>query len=143
MKNNSVIEYLFLHIFYCHQRASVESLELPASLPSKHHTTIYRNKASLHSQILAMEGRVRKEALELIEMISTVKLWIQLNIPRIEDGNNFGVAIQEEAIQELCRVEDVAFSLCDGIKYHTTRAKLISKVIKYPNVEDYTQVSWS
>lgn len=72
--------------------------------------------------------------------VGTVKLWIQLNIPRIEDGNNFGVAIQEEAIQELGRVEDAAFGLCDGIKYHTARAKLLTKIIKYPNIEDYIKV---
>lgn len=48
--------------------------------------------------------------------------------------------VQEEAIQELGRVEDAAFALCDGIKYHSTRAKLITKVMKYPGVEDYSRV---
>jgi hypothetical protein len=38
-------------------------------------------------------------------MINTVKIWIQLNIPRIEDGNNFGVSIQEETVSELSRAE--------------------------------------
>lgn len=93
----------------------------------------------LHAQNIEMKKRVLCYALELIEMVGAIKLWIQLNVPRIEDGNNFGVAIQEETIQELSHVKDSAFSLCDGVKYHTTRARLISKVMKYPHVADYTQ----
>lgn len=94
----------------------------------------------LHTQVVEMKARVLRYALELIEMVGAVKLWIQLNVPRIEDGNNFGVAIQEETIQELSQVEDSAFNLCDGVKYHTARARLMSKVMKYPNVEDYAKV---
>ncbi|GAB65653.1 proteasome activator complex subunit 3 [Plasmodium cynomolgi strain B] len=74
------------------------------------------------------------------KQISNIKLWIQLNVPRIEDGNNFGVGIQEEAIQELARVEESAFNLYDAIvKYYMDRAKLSTKVIKYPNVYDYQE----
>ncbi len=43
--------------------------------------------------------------MELVEMLNTVKIWIQLNIPKIEDGNNFGVSIQEETVSELGRAE--------------------------------------
>jgi hypothetical protein len=35
--------------------------------------------------------------------LTSVKIWIQLNIPRIEDGNNFGVGVQEESINEIAR----------------------------------------
>lgn len=48
---------------------------------------------------------IKERILELIEIIDTVKVWIQLNIPRIEDGNNFGVSIQEETVNELSRAE--------------------------------------
>lgn len=37
---------------------------------------------------------LKKELLIFLEYLNTVKLWIQLNVPRIEDGNNFGVGIQ-------------------------------------------------
>lgn len=52
-----------------------------------------------------MMNFLKKEILDLIEMINTVKIWIQLNIPRIEDGNNFGVSIQEDTVNELSRAE--------------------------------------
>jgi len=90
--------------------------------------------------ILGLLGLLKKELLELIEMINTVKLWIQLNIPRIEDGNNFGVSIQEETVNELTRAEDSGFAVLESMtKYYVTRAKLVSKVLKYPSVQDYRQ----
>lgn len=111
---------------------------MPTSDESK--IPVSTQAVAVHKQIAEMKERVSRDALELIEMVGTVRLWIQLNVPRIEDGNNFGVAIQEEAIQELGRVEEAAFNLCDGIKYHASRAKFISKLLKYPNVADYSQV---
>jgi len=83
---------------------------------------------------------LKREILELIEMINTVKVWIQLNIPRIEDGNNFGVSIQEDTVNELGRAEDSGFSVLESMtKYYVTRAKLVSKALKYPNIHDYRQ----
>ncbi|KAK1939506.1 putative subunit of proteaseome activator complex [Babesia divergens] len=93
-----------------------------------------------HKQIFKELESIKREAAELIEIIGNIKLWIQLNVPRIEDGNNFGVGIQEEVILELTRVEDTAFNLHDTIvKYYMARAKLCTKVIKYPNVCDYSE----
>uniref|UniRef100_A0A8C2ZT17 Proteasome activator complex subunit 3 n=1 Tax=Cyclopterus lumpus TaxID=8103 RepID=A0A8C2ZT17_CYCLU len=74
----------------------------------------------------------------LKEPILNVKMWVQLLIPRIEDGNNFGVSIQEETVAELRTVESEAASYLDQIsRYYITRAKLVSKIVKYPHVEDY------
>jgi len=83
---------------------------------------------------------VKRELIELSENVNVVKVWIQLNIPRIEGGDNFGVEIQEETVGELGRAEDNAFSLLEQMtKYYVSRAKLVSKVLKYPEIEDYKQ----
>jgi len=90
--------------------------------------------------ILDLLAIIKREILELIEMINTVKIWIQLNIPRIEDGNNFGVSIQEETVSELSRAEDSGFAVLESMtKYFVTRGKLVTKVLKHPNIEDYRQ----
>lgn len=100
----------------------------------------YTHYVPSHKQIYDELEKIKAYASELIEIIGNIKLWIQLNIPRIEDGNNFGVGIQEEAIQELARVEDSAFNLYDAIvKYYMSRAKLSTKVIKYPNIFDFQE----
>ncbi|GAB6020067.1 hypothetical protein CHUAL_002806 [Chamberlinius hualienensis] len=75
---------------------------------------------------------------QLVEDTNVLKMWIQFLIPRIEDGNNFGVSIQEDTLTEIRTVEGDAAAFFDQIsRYFMTRAKLISKVAKYPHVEDY------
>jgi len=88
--------------------------------------------------IMDLIGLLKKELLELIEMLNTVKIWIQLNIPQIEDGNNFGVGIQEETVNELSRAESDTFGVLESMaKYFANRARLVCKAKKYPDVEDY------
>lgn len=100
----------------------------------------YTHHVPTHEQVMKELEDIKRETSELIEVVGDIKLWIQLNVPRIEDGNNFGVGIQEVAIQQLARAEDSAFGFSDAIvKYHIERAKLATKVIKYPNVMDYQQ----
>jgi len=71
-------------------------------------------------------------------MLNTVKIWIQLNVPRIEDGNNFGVSIQEQTIAELERAESDAYSVMESItKFYLSHAKISTKMLKYPQVNAY------
>nr|XP_033775045.1 proteasome activator complex subunit 3-like [Geotrypetes seraphini] len=91
-----------------------------------------------NQQLVDIVEKVKPEIRLLIEKCNTVKMWVQLLIPRIEDGNNFGVSIQEETVTELRTVESEAASYLDQIsRYYITRAKLVSKIAKYPHVEDY------
>ena len=90
---------------------------------------------TLNEELMAL---LRGELIELLELVNTVKTWIQLNIPKIEDGNNFGVDIQEEIVSELGRVEESGFNDFEEFtKYYIARAKLVTKCIKYPNMGDY------
>jgi hypothetical protein len=76
-----------------------------------------------------LSNKIRFEIVEFLDILEKVKLFIELSIPRIEDGNNFGVSIQEDTISELSRVEEGALHIIDNIlKYYAGRAKLMSKV---------------
>uniref|UniRef100_H2ZYT4 Proteasome activator complex subunit 3 n=1 Tax=Latimeria chalumnae TaxID=7897 RepID=H2ZYT4_LATCH len=91
-----------------------------------------------NKQLVDIIERVKPEIRTLIEKCNTVKMWVQLLIPRIEDGNNFGVSIQEAVWASNRTVIDrAAADLIQSFRYYITRAKLVSKVAKYPHVEDY------
>jgi proteasome activator subunit 3 (PA28 gamma) len=67
-----------------------------------------------------------------------MKIWISFMIPKIEDGNNFGVSIREDTLAEVQSVESEAAAFFDQISLDLiSRAKVISKVAKYPHIEDY------
>ncbi|XP_066603207.1 proteasome activator complex subunit 3 isoform X2 [Prorops nasuta] len=75
---------------------------------------------------------------QLLEDSNLLKMWISILIPKIEDGNNFGVSIQEDTLAEIQSVESEAASFFDQIsRYFMSRGKIISKVAKYPHIIDY------
>lgn len=75
---------------------------------------------------------------QLVEDSNLLKMWISFLIPKIEDGNNFGVSVQEDTLAEIQSVESEAAAFFDQIsRYYASRAKIISKVAKYPHIEDY------
>ena len=56
-------------------------------------------------------------------------MWIAFLIPKIEDGNNFGVSIQEDTLAEIRTAESEAAAFFDQIsRYYSSRGKLVSKV---------------
>lgn len=75
---------------------------------------------------------------KLVEDSNLLKMWISFMIPKIEDGNNFGVSVQEDTLAEIQSVESEAAAFFDQIsRYFISRAKVVSKVAKYPHIEDY------
>ncbi|KAF8078828.1 proteasome activator pa28 REG alpha/beta subunit [Lyophyllum atratum] len=108
--------------------------------------TVDIHHARIPSRILAnqhmsqnVHNVVKGECAELASMIDQVKLWVTLTMPKIEDGDNFGVQIQEEVLAELHRAQESAYNLRDAARQdYLARAKICSKILKYPNLEDYT-----
>ena len=91
-----------------------------------------------NQHLVELIERVKPEIELLREKCNTVRMWVQLLIPKVEDGNNFGVSIQEDTVDQLWTVESTAASYLRRFStYYNTRAKLVSKIVKYPQVEDY------
>ncbi|CAG9761057.1 unnamed protein product [Ceutorhynchus assimilis] len=81
---------------------------------------------------------VKPHIRKLVEDSNMTKMWISFMIPKIEDGNNFGVSIQEDTLAEVQSVESEAAGFFDQLsRYFIARGKLVSKVAKYPHIEDY------
>lgn len=95
--------------------------------------TVPCNKKLIH-----LIDLIKPEIKDLIETCAKMKTWIQLLIPKIEDGNNFGVSIQEEVLNEVHRIEADSVNYLDAIsRYFITRGKIVSKLAKYPYLDDY------
>lgn len=81
---------------------------------------------------------VKPLIVQQINDCNLLKMWIELSIPKVEDGNNFGVDIQEECLKEVSSAEtEAALYLDQPSRYYLSRAKMIVKLAKYPHVEDY------
>ncbi|KAJ1301715.1 hypothetical protein OPQ81_008948 [Rhizoctonia solani] len=90
-------------------------------------------------KLRALHEDLKREYMELVDLCDKVKLWVNLTMPKIEDGDNFGVQIQEEVLNELHRAQDSGYNLRDAVSksHHINRAKICSKILKYPHIEDY------
>ncbi|VDD81190.1 unnamed protein product [Mesocestoides corti] len=97
-------------------------------------------EASTNPIISEAYNIVKPLLLQLGEDAQLLRMWVMLNIPKIEDGNNFGVAVQEEVMLDASRTEtDVTSMLdfyCDYLVY---RGKINTKRIKWPGVGAYAE----
>ncbi|EIW86913.1 proteasome activator pa28 REG alpha beta subunit [Coniophora puteana RWD-64-598 SS2] len=98
----------------------------------------YPSVVHANRHITGLRQYLKDECEQLADSCDKVKLWINITMPKIEDGDNFGVQIQEEVLTELMRSQESAYNIRDAVRQdHLARAKICSKLIKYPNVEDY------
>ncbi|KAL0951476.1 hypothetical protein HGRIS_008164 [Hohenbuehelia grisea] len=98
----------------------------------------YPSVVHANQNLVTVHKIVKRECEQCAELVDQVKLWVNLTMPKIEDGDNFGVQVQEEVLAELQRAQESSYNLRDAARQdHLTRAKISSKLIKYPHVEDY------
>lgn len=91
-----------------------------------------------NKRVLMLIDAIKPEYKYAIETCEKLKMWISILIPKIEDGNNFGVSVQEEVLNEVHGVQSDSIKSLDTIsRYFITRAKLVSKIVKYPFLDDY------
>ncbi|VDL95951.1 unnamed protein product [Schistocephalus solidus] len=102
--------------------------------------SIPRTKTTVSSNSLIDEAymAVKPLLLQLGEDVQLLRMWVMMNVPRIEDGNNFGVSVQEEIIMEAAKTETDATTMLDFYcDYLSFRGKLCTKRLKWPGVADY------
>ncbi|XP_061661115.1 proteasome activator complex subunit 2 [Syngnathoides biaculeatus] len=88
--------------------------------------------------IVALVGKLKPEIVGLRETIITVTCWIQHLIPKIEDGNDFGVAIQEKILERIAAVKTKVDGFQGNInKYFLERGDAVAKASKDTHVMDY------
>ena len=92
----------------------------------------------VNHHITEMMEELKPKLRELVQYSGKIKMWIKYSIPKVEDGNNFGVQIQEDILSETKNVESDVSAYLDQIAgYFASRGRYVSKIGKYPHVEDY------
>jgi hypothetical protein len=74
----------------------------------------------------------------IIELLDLVQTYLILKTPVAEEGNNTGVEIQQQCAKTVADARRFVVG-CENYPklYHSQRAKLASKCLKYPQLEDY------
>ncbi|CAF0743862.1 unnamed protein product [Didymodactylos carnosus] len=128
------------------KKRKIDNDQSPTSSPSKEivyllGTSVFLFPGGLipsNGIIQSLEETLKPYIFHFLDSVAIIKLWIQLLIPKVEDGNNFGVSIQEDSLAEIRTLEtDVTQYLDLTYRYLISRGELVKKVAKYPHVEDY------
>ncbi|XP_042372819.1 proteasome activator complex subunit 2-like [Plectropomus leopardus] len=88
-----------------------------------------------NEKIMSLLEKVKPEIVAIRETMITVSCWIQHLIPKIEDGNDFGVAIQEKVLERITAVRTKIDGFQTNInKYFTERGDAVAKASKETHV---------
>ncbi|CAM9591018.1 unnamed protein product, partial [Ectocarpus sp. 8 AP-2014] len=100
--------------------------------------------ATENANMGALLSTVRNEVTQTMSILLALKRWIRVQVPKIEDGNNFGVSVQldvAKGIDEL--TTPVASSLGDMPGYFESRASAWDKIGNKKSKESKTSSSAS
>ncbi|XP_071341885.1 proteasome activator complex subunit 1 isoform X3 [Trachinotus anak] len=95
----------------------------------------------INERVESLLQEVKPQIQTLKEKLNTVSMWVQLQIPKIEDGNNFGVAVQEKVFELLTNTRTKIEGFQTQIsKYYSERGDAVAKASKQAHVGDYRQL---
>ncbi|CAG5105662.1 Oidioi.mRNA.OKI2018_I69.chr1.g2336.t1.cds [Oikopleura dioica] len=96
-----------------------------------------RLRIPVNKHIVDLYNILKPELIELGQHCQQLKDWITIHVPRHEDGNNFGVEVQEEALNELQAIkEETTQTIDEQSAYHIARANIMEKIVQESNIED-------
>ncbi|CAM9370016.1 unnamed protein product [Heterosigma akashiwo] len=119
--------------------------ELVVDIKDKYNDTTFEPQsynrtemAPSNPKIFELFAVIKEQVNNMIDLLSELRLWVRLSIPKIEDGNNFGVGVQEEILVMVQTGHQSGLAVLDHItKFYFSRGRLISKSAKHPGVKDY------
>uniref|UniRef100_A0A8C0I4H2 Proteasome activator complex subunit 1 n=1 Tax=Balaenoptera musculus TaxID=9771 RepID=A0A8C0I4H2_BALMU len=90
-----------------------------------------------NEKIVVLLQRLKPEIKDVAEKLSLVTTWLQLQMPRIEDGNSFGVAVQEKVFELTTTLHSKPEGFHTQIsKYFSECSDAMTKAAKQPHLDD-------
>uniref|UniRef100_A0A3Q3CXK6 Proteasome activator complex subunit 1 n=1 Tax=Haplochromis burtoni TaxID=8153 RepID=A0A3Q3CXK6_HAPBU len=136
-----------LKSFRCNDLPSLKApLDIPIPDPAKEEAKRKKKEQPpcgpicTNEKVESLLPKVKTEIQTLKEKLNTVSMWVQLQIPKIEDGNNFGVAVQEKVFELLTNTRTKIEGFQTQISYYNERGDAVAKASKSPHVGDYRQL---
>ncbi|GMF27962.1 unnamed protein product [Phytophthora fragariaefolia] len=97
--------------------------------PSAVRAKFAETAAGPNGVVQTLLGVVGDEVARLLSAIAQLQLWIQLQVPKVEDGNNFGVEVQKYAFVQLKEALDKWQKTWDSLAdYSSARASAVEKI---------------
>ncbi|KAH7474067.1 hypothetical protein PRIC1_014381 [Phytophthora ramorum] len=103
----------------------------PSAVRAKYAQAVLAASASVGSNgnVQNLLGVAADEVARLLSAIQQLQLWIQLQVPKVEDGNNFGVEVQKYAFVQLKEALDKWQKTWDSLAdYSSSRAAAVEKL---------------
>ena len=89
-----------------------------------------------NAELCELQTYARGEAAACVLDLRKIERFITLHVPKVEDGNNFGVAIQLEVAKLVKETGKECKGLLDALPtYHKDRAALLEKVVARTTTE--------
>ncbi|GBG28128.1 Proteasome activator complex subunit 1 [Hondaea fermentalgiana] len=100
-------------------------------------TNLYE-EIPVNAAVMDAANRVRGEIEHVLAQTDSLKTWVELSMPRMEDGNNFGVEVQMEVLEMINALyKSGRQTLANLTIYNRSRGKLLTNMRKRLHLEDY------
>jgi len=94
----------------------------------------------INTKVYDLAKLLKPVILSLYDNCVLLRNWIVLLVPKVEDGNNFGVEVQETCLAQLKQTEiEMLMLIEEQAAYHLERAAIISKISTNSEIMDYKQ----
>jgi len=87
-----------------------------------------------------MLSGIRGEMNDMTETMGLLRMFVSLNLPSIDEVDDVVVETKLATARLLVKTEVAGSDALDRfLKYHTARARLVSKMLRFPEVADFSQ----
>ncbi|GKT35160.1 Proteasome activator PA28 like protein [Aduncisulcus paluster] len=91
--------------------------------------------------IVALYDELKEKVVKMVDIINSMKMMLQLRLPKMEGGEDFSISVQTGFLSELASAEDAILLLKrEALQYHLSRGKLVAKLEKMPTIRDMYMV---